>query len=262
MLIDSIEKNGNAQNNIFNIHIKLDTGMHRLGFEAKDLDQLIEKLNKNKNIRVRSVFSHLTSSDDPGQDDFSRKQIDEFFLMSKKITASMNHPVLLHILNSAGITRFPEAVFDMVRLGISLYGISEDNSVQEKLLHVGTLKSAISQIKHVRKGETIGYNRQWTTDKETVIATIPVGYADGLNRKLSNGKGSLIINKQPATIIGNICMDMCMADITGIEAKEGDEVIIFGKEYPITKMADALDTIPYEILTSIPQRVKRVYFRE
>ena len=182
--------------------------------------------------------------------------------MSRKIKSALDYPLLLHILNSAGISRFPDAQFDMVRLGISLYGISANIEEQENLQQIGSLKSTISQIKHIGPNETIGYNRQWTTTKPTDIATIPVGYADGLNRKLGNGNGIVLINNNAVPIIGNICMDMCMVDVTEIIAKEGDEVIIFGKDNPITKMAEALNTIPYEILTSIPQRVKRVYYRE
>ncbi len=258
MLIDSIIVNGNS----YNVHLKLDTGMHRLGFESKDIDPLVSKLMENKNIKVNSIFSHLTSSEDPTHDDFTTQQIMKFKEMSRKITQNLEIPVLLHILNSGGINRFPDAQFDMVRLGISLYGISSDNTEQEKLQQTGVLKSTISQIKHIGTNQTIGYNRQWTAKKPTVIGTVAIGYADGLNRKLGNGKGSVIINNIPAPIIGNICMDMCMVDITGINAKEGDEVIIFGKDNPISEMAETLDTIPYEVLTSIPQRVKRVYYRE
>jgi len=258
MLIDSIKQNGNS----YNVHLKLDTGMHRLGFESEDITDLISKLKEYKNIKVRSIFSHLTSSEDPGHDKFTSQQIQDFKEMSTRITKELDNTVLLHILNSGGINRFPDAEFDMVRLGISLYGISSDKSEQDKLQQTGRLKSTISQIKHIGPNETIGYNRKWTTEKPTTIATIAVGYADGLNRKLGNGKGTVIINNKTVPIIGNICMDMCMVDITGINAKEGDEVIIFGEDNPISKMAETLDTIPYEILTSIPQRVRRVYYRE
>jgi len=260
-LINSIKDNGNRQNS-FKVHIKLDTGMHRLGFEAEEIDRLVSKLRENKNIKICSIFSHLTSSEEPKHDTFTKQQIQQFREMSSKITEALEYPVLLHILNSAGINRFPEAQFDMVRLGISLYGISANKSEQENLQQIGSLKSSISQIKHINPNETIGYNRQWTTQKHTDIATIAVGYADGLNRKLGNGKGIVLINNKLVPIIGNICMDMCMVDITGINAKEGDKVIIFGKNNTISKMAETLNTIPYEILTSISQRVKRVYYRE
>jgi alanine racemase len=168
----------------------------------------------------------------------------------------------MHILNSAGISRFPYAQFDMVRLGISLYGIATSVIDSNLLEHVSTLKSTISQIKIIPQGDSIGYNRSWKAEKEMKIAVIPIGYADGLNRKLSNGKGSVYIHDNAAPIVGNICMDMCMADITGIEANEGDDVVIFGKEHPIDELATTLDTIPYEILTNISRRVKRVYFHE
>lgn len=261
-LIETIRRNNSASRNTFNVHIKLDTGMHRLGFEASDIDKLISFLKKYKEIKVCSIFSHLTSSEEPDHDEFTLKQIQHFREMSDKIIASLNYPVILHILNSAGISRFPDAQFDMVRLGISLYGISPYEEEQEKLQQTGSLKSTISQIRNIDAGDTVGYNRQWVADKPTSIATIPIGYADGLNRKLGNGKGYVIINDQKCPIIGNICMDMCMVDITGTNAREGDEVIIFGKENPVSKIAKALETIPYEILTSIPQRVKRIYYRE
>lgn len=169
---------------------------------------------------------------------------------------------MMHILNSAGISRFPDAQFDMVRLGISLYGIATAGADAGKLEHVSTLKSTISQIKAIPKGDSIGYNRTWRAAKDMKIAVIPIGYADGLNRKLSNGKGYVFINKQRVPIVGNICMDMCMADITGVEAVEGDDVIIFGKEHPIDELAKTLETIPYEVLTNISRRVKRVYYHE
>ncbi len=169
---------------------------------------------------------------------------------------------MMHILNSAGISRFPDAQFDMVRLGISLYGISSATEEKGNLENVSTLKSTISQIKTIKQGESIGYNRSYLSAKEMKIAIVPVGYADGLNRKLSNGAGSVFIHEKPAPIIGNICMDMCMVDITGIDAKEGDDVIIFGKDHTITEVAKTLETIPYEVLTNISRRVKRVYYHE
>jgi alanine racemase len=236
--------------------------MHRLGFCEDEVDELIEKLSLLNMIYVQSVFSHLASSEDPRDDDFSRAQIEKFRRMSDRIKAHADHPVLLHILNSAGISRFPDAQFDMVRLGISLYGIATASVDENMLEHVSTLKSTISQIKHIPRGETVGYNRTWKADEDMKIAVIPIGYADGLNRKLSNGKGSLFIHGSRAPIVGNICMDMCMADITGIEAREGDDVTVFGKDHPITELAEALDTIPYEVLTNISRRVKRVYYHE
>ena len=244
------------------VHLKLDTGMHRLGFSEDEIDALIEKLLDMTMIYVQSVFSHLASAEDPADDDFSREQIERFQRMADKIKGKSDHFIMMHILNSAGISRFPSAQFDMVRLGISLYGIATSGRDENKLEHVSTLKSTISQIKTVQPGGSIGYNRSWKAESEMKIAVIPIGYADGLNRKLSNGKGTVYIHNKPVPIVGNICMDMCMADITGLEAREGDDVIIFGKEHPIDELAEILDTIPYEVLTNISRRVKRVYYHE
>ena len=262
LLLEAIKTNIIPDNKPIKIHIKLDTGMHRLGFLADEIDRLIEVLLTNKYIFVQSVFSHLASSEDTNDDEFSKFQIQQFNTMSEKIRARSDHHILKHILNSAGISRFPYAQFDMVRLGISLYGISSVASDLQQLENVSTLKSTISQIKIVPAGSSIGYNRKWVVEKDTTIAIIPVGYADGLNRKLSNGIGNLYINSKSVPIVGNVCMDMCMVDISNIEAKEGDDVIIFGKDHPLTEHAEALDTIPYEVLTGISRRVKRVYYHE
>jgi alanine racemase len=258
----AIRKNILPENKPVKIHIKIDTGMHRLGFEEKEVDNLIQRLKANKQIYVQSVFSHLAASEDPAHDEFTRMQIERFITICKHINSVADHPVIYHILNSAGISRFPDAQFNMVRLGISLYGIAHNNKEQKNLQNVSTLKSTISQIKLVPAKDTIGYNRRGVAKKELKIAIVPVGYADGLNRKLSNGVGKLLIKGKNAPIIGNICMDMCIVDITGIDANEGDEVIIFGKEKPINKLAEKLDTISYEILAGISRRVKRVYFHE
>ncbi len=250
------------ENKPVKVHIKLDTGMHRLGFLPGEIDQLIDRLLTIRSIYVQSVFSHLASSEDPNDDDFTRFQIEQFQTMSARIQEKSDHHIMLHILNSAGISRFPEAQFDMVRLGISLYGIPSAASDKHKLENVSTLRSTISQIKTVYSGESIGYNRATITNKDITIGIIPVGYADGLNRKLSNGIGKIYIQNNAVPIIGNICMDMCMVDITGMDVNEGDDVIIFDKEHPITELASALDTIPYEVLTNISRRVKRVYYHE
>ncbi len=262
LLEEATKSNIIPDNKPVKVHIKLDTGMHRLGFTEDETDALIEKLLQMKLIYVQSVFSHLAASEDPKEDEFSNLQISRFVTMAEKIRAGTDHPILMHILNSAGISRFPHAHFDMVRLGISLYGISNAGQDKGNLESVSTLRSTISQIKTVKPGETIGYNRQWKAENEMRIATIPVGYADGLNRKLSNGVGRVFIKGEPAIIVGNICMDMCMVDITNIDAAEGDDVIIFGKEHPITELAVTLETIPYEVLTNISRRVKRVYYHE
>ena len=250
------------QNEAMPIHIKLDTGMHRLGFDPRELDELIKRLLTNPMLRVGSVFSHLATSDEPAFDDFTRQQIEIFRQTSERLTEAFDYPILRHILNSAGISRFPEADFDMVRLGIGLYGIGCSETEQTLLENVSTLRSSISQIKEVSAGEAVSYNRHWIAGHDTRVAIIPIGYADGLSRRLGNGKGHLLLNGSLAPIIGSVCMDMCIIDLTGIEAKEGDDVIVFGKELPITKLAEELETIPYEILTGVSRRVKRVYFQE
>jgi len=244
----------------FPVHIKLDTGMRRLGFEPDDIDRLLEMINRYKNLSVRSVFSHLAASEDAIHDEFTRSQIGIFEDVSSRIIGELEYPVLRHLLNSAGIERFPEAQYDMVRLGIGLYGISEINS--NKLSNVSTFKSTVTQVKKIMKGETVGYGRTGKAKKDSVIGIVPVGYADGLDRRLGNGVGNLMINGCLAHVTGNICMDMCMIDLTGIEAKPGDEVVIFGDRLPVAEMAKKLGTIPYEVLTGISERVKRVYYHE
>jgi alanine racemase len=244
------------------IHIKLDTGMHRLGFEPDDVNELIVRIKNNKQLLVKSVFSHLVATDEPEHDAFTWQQIKKFTEMSNEIQSHLEQPFLKHILNSAGITRFPDAQFDMVRLGIGLYGIGVGKAEQSQLQNVSTLKTSISQIKHIPANETIGYSRKGLTTRDTVIATVPIGYADGLSRKLSNGKGKMMVKGKPAPIIGNVCMDMCMIDITDIRATENDEVIVFGEAYPIAEVAKDVGTIPYEVLTNVSRRVKRVYYQE
>jgi Alr-MurF fusion protein len=244
------------------IHIKLDTGMHRLGFEENEIDLLIEKIRSNRKLHVQSVFSHLTSADVPGHDAFTRKQAENFDQMAARIIKSLGYPVLKHILNSPGIARFPELQHDMVRLGIGLYGIDPTAKVQNKLEQVSTLKTHISQIRKVSARESIGYARNGVMEKDSVIATIGIGYADGFPRGLGNGRFSVSVNGMDVPVAGNVCMDMSMIDITNIQAQEGDEVLIFGPGKPIEQMAEALHTIPYEILTNVSQRVKRVYYKD
>ena len=244
------------------VHIKLDTGMHRLGFEKSDMPELIQRIKDNSYVVVKSVFSHLAASDDQEQDDFTKNQISSFTEMSDIICGELSYPVLRHILNSAGVSRFREAQFEMVRLGIGLYGVAWNEAEQNLLQNVSTLKTIISQIKKIPKGESIGYGRKCLAKKDMLIATVPIGYADGLNRILGNGKGKLFVNGHLAEITGNICMDMCMLDITDIPANEGDDVIVFGAEIPISKLAADMNTIPYEVLTSVSRRVKRIYYQE
>ncbi len=263
-LLEQLAKNISSHKTIssFPIHLKLDTGMHRLGFEEKDINVLIEKLKQYSFLRVKSIFSHLVASDDKALDEFTHQQINLFDKLSKQITDTLNYSVLRHICNSGGISRFPEAHFDMVRLGIGLYGVGINDTEQKQLLNVSSLKTTISQIKHLQAGDTVGYNRKGKITKPTTIATVPIGYADGLNRKLGNGAGHLYVQNKPTFIIGNVCMDMCMIDITGIDAKEGDEVIVFNSAETLQQLANTLGTISYEILTSVSARVKRVYLQE
>ena len=243
------------------IHIKLDTGMHRLGFMQHELPELINQLKQNQYVYVKSIFSHLATADEPEQDDFTRQQIECYRSMSGYIIEQLNYPVIRHLLNSPGIERFPEAQMEMVRLGIGLYGASCYN--QDKLQHISTLKSTISQIKIIPEGETIGYGRHGkAVGGHFKIGIIPIGYADGLNRRFGRGNTYFMVNGQKAKTVGNICMDLCMIDLTHIEAKEGDEVIVFGPEIPVTQLAQNIGTISYEILTSVSPRVKRVYFEE
>ncbi|MBC7847101.1 MAG: bifunctional UDP-N-acetylmuramoyl-tripeptide:D-alanyl-D-alanine ligase/alanine racemase [Flavobacterium sp.] len=246
----------------FPIHIKLDTGMHRLGFEEENLDELISTLKGNKFVTVKSILSHMATSDDLEHQEFAHSQIDLFEKLSSKLMTELQIKPIRHTLNTSGISNFPQAQYDMVRLGIGLYGVSNNPEEQKFLENVGTLKSIISQIRSIKDGESVGYGRRFIADIPTKIATIPIGYADGISRHWGNGVGFVTINNQKATIVGSVCMDMLMADITEINCKEGDNVIIFGQSPTVTFMANQLQTIPYEILTSISQRVKRVFYRE
>lgn len=242
----------------FPIHIKLDTGMHRLGFMTSELAELEDYLSKTDRVRVKSIFSHLAASDEPDNDDFTLGQIELFQKNAGALSDSLGYKPMWHILNSAGIERFPQYQFDMVRLGIGIYGISALPGVQ--LAPVASLKCKILQIKHLKPEDgTVGYGRHGKIAPDgTVTATIPVGYADGIDRLLGCGRASFLLNGKRVPTIGNICMDMCMLDITGVEAKVGDTVTIFGKEPTISELAEILGTIPYEILTSVPRRIERV----
>ena len=242
------------------VHIKIETGMNRLGFLQDEIERLISEIKMTPEISLHSVFSHLAASDEPQNDEFTKNQIKLFDATSKQITDSFNHHIIRHILNSSGIERFPDYQYEMVRLGIGLYGFSSTNN--SGLINVSTLKSKISQIKKVPANSTVGYNLKGLVNRDSIIAIIPIGYSDGLRRSLSNGIGSMYINDHKVPIIGNICMDMCMLDITDIDAEEGDEVIVFGEKLTINEIALTLNTIPYEIMTGISERVKRVYIYE
>ena len=243
------------------VHIKLDTGMHRLGFDpVDDMDELIDRLKHQNAVIPRSVFSHFVGSDSDDFDSFSAQQFALFEAGSSKLQSAFSHKILRHIDNSAGIEHFPERQLDMCRLGLGLYGIdSRDNRI---LNTVSTLKTTILQMHHVPAGETVGYSRKGKLDRDSVIAAIPIGYADGLNRHLGNRHGYCLVNGQKAEYVGNICMDVAMIDVTDIPCQEGDQVEIFGEHLPVTVLSDAIDTIPYEVLTGVSNRVKRVYFQD
>ncbi len=243
------------------VHIKFDTGMHRLGFDpVNDIDELIDRLKHQNAIIPRSVFSHFVGSDSDGFDAFSAQQFALFEEGSQKLQAAFSHKILRHMDNSAGIEHFPERQMDMCRLGIGLYGVDpRDNRI---LSTVSTLKTTILQLRHVPAGETVGYSRKGILERDSVIGAIPIGYADGLNRHLGNRHCYCLVNGQKAEYVGNICMDVALIDVTDIDCHEGDQVEIFGEHLPVTVLSDVLDTIPYEVLTGVSNRVKRVYFQD
>lgn len=244
------------------IHIKIDTGMHRLGFESNNIDELIEVLKQTTSVKVQSILSHLATSDDLENQSFANQQLALFEKLSSKVISELGISPLRHILNTSGISNFPAHQYDMVRLGIGTYGISNDPTEQKNLENVSTLKSIISQIRTISQGESVGYSQKFIAEGTTRIATIPIGYADGIDRGWGNKVGYVMINGMKAEIVGNICMDMLMADCTAIDCLEGDSVEIFGSKPTVIEMAEKLNTIPYEILTGISQRVKRVFYRE
>lgn len=241
------------------VHLKLNTGMNRSGLDSEDMLALFEFFALPRRVVIRSVFSHLAGSDEAVHDEFTMQQIDLFGEMTEQIQGHFDHKIMRHILNSAGIERFSRYSFDMVRLGIGLHGIS---AVGAALAPVSTFKTYIASIRHVKAHETVGYGRKGIVGQDSRIAVVPVGYADGLNRRLSNGAGEMLVKGLRVPIIGNICMDTCMLDITGTDIQVGDEVEIFGKHIPVTELAEKLGTIPYEVLTGVAHRVKRVYFKE
>lgn len=258
LFIDKLRAHSKEGN--YPIHLKLETGMNRLGFRKDDLPALALKLN-SLDVRVQSAFSHLSTSDLPSEKNFVHQQAARFNEMTSFLEKQLSYPFLKHILNSAGITNYPEYQFDMVRIGIGMLGISPDNTLQDKLLSVVRFQTVISQISEIEEGESVGYNRSFKASSPRRIATIPVGYADGIPRLLGNGVGSFAIEGHRVPIVGNICMDMLMLDVTGIECKEGDEVVVFNASPTLTEFAKDCNTIPYEALTSISPRVKRIYIK-
>ncbi|MFM1754457.1 MAG: hypothetical protein RLZZ236_1396 [Bacteroidota bacterium] len=246
----------------FPIHIKLDTGMHRLGFEANAIPELIATLKGNSRVVVQSILSHMATSDAEEHKAFSLSQIRLFEELSSQLIRELNIQPICHILNTSGISNFHEGQYDMVRLGIGLYGVSNDTNEQKYLENVSTLKSVISQIRTIPAGDSVGYGRRFMAHVPTTVATIPIGYADGISRLWGNEVGYVTINQQKAPILGSVCMDMLMVNVSGIDCVEGDAVIVFGESPTVMEMAQKTQTIPYEILTSISQRVKRVFYRE
>ncbi|WP_306641184.1 bifunctional UDP-N-acetylmuramoyl-tripeptide:D-alanyl-D-alanine ligase/alanine racemase [Sanyastnella coralliicola] len=256
-LVQELKRKGHGGN--YPIHLKIDTGMHRLGFVQSEIPRLIEFLNEHKEVKIKGALSHLAAADDPTHDEFTRGQIEQFQRTAKQISEGIGYDFTRHICNTAGLMRFPEAHFEMVRLGIGLYGVSSCAEDQGKLEQVGTLKSKVSQLHHILAGESVGYTRSGVSDQPRTIATIPIGYADGYRRSLSNGAGVILVNGHRAKVVGKVCMDMVMIDVTGLQVEEGDEVTIFGSNPTLEELAAAADTIPYEIISGISQRVKRIY---
>ncbi len=240
------------------IHIKFNTGLNRIGFWHTDVPKIISQLKETKHIKVASLFSHLAASDDLTEKEFTTNQINNFTYIVKLFYTHLEYKPIVHTLNTSGIINYPQAQFDMVRLGIGLYGFGNDEKETKELKNVVSLKSIISQIHNIEPGESVGYNRAFTANKATKTATIPIGHADGISRKLGNKNYSVLVHNQKAPIIGNVCMDMIMVDVTNIDCNEGDEIIIFNTQEMVNEMAKNSETISYEILTAISQRVKRL----
>ncbi|MBP6409817.1 MAG: bifunctional UDP-N-acetylmuramoyl-tripeptide:D-alanyl-D-alanine ligase/alanine racemase [Pseudarcicella sp.] len=243
------------------IHLKIDTGMHRLGFEKNQINELVENINSIDCFQIASIFSHLAAAEDPAFNDFTNQQLIDFTEIAEQIIYYIGYRPMLHIANSAAIAVHPKAKFDMVRLGIGLYGVATNSVEQAQLETVGTLKTVVSQIKHTDVGQSIGYGRKGEITQPTQTATLAIGYADGYDRRFGNGNGSLLVNGVLCKTIGNICMDMTMVDVSGVDVNEGDEVMVFGENLSIIDLAKKINTIPYEILTNVSERVKRVYFQ-
>lgn len=259
--IEFLEFSGSLEEKI-NIHLKLDTGMHRLGFTMDELDEVIALIKGIPDFYVKSVFSHLAGADERKFHDFSLQQIDLFTQMSDQIRAAFPYEIDRHICNTAGILRYPDAHFEMVRLGIGLYGVESSGGEQSELRSVGKLKTIISQIKQIAANETVGYSRKGTVNKPSKIATIAIGYADGFDRRFGNGVGEVNVNGTLCPVIGNVCMDMTMVDVSNAQCEEGDEVIVFGENPTISDLATKINTIPYEVLTNVGERVKRIFYKE
>ena len=242
------------------VHIKFNTGLNRLGFEEEDVDSIISKLKGTRCVSVKSIFSHLAASEDLSEKEFTHQQIKRYKSIAEVFSKKLGYQPILHICNTSGILNYPDAHFDMVRTGIGLYGFGNSEQEDKNFKPIATLKSVISQIHSISKGETVGYNRAYKSNTAVKTATIPIGHADGIGRQYGHGKGYVVIKGKPAYIIGNVCMDMIMVDITGIDCAEGDEVIIFGQHpYSASEFSKTADSISYEIITAITSRVKRLF---
>lgn len=241
------------------IHLKFNTGLNRLGFNKIEVEDILKEMKNADSLKIKSIFSHLSASEDINEKEFTRKQISDFKLIIKKIAQKLDYKPITHMSNTSGILNYPEAHFDMVRTGIGLYGFANEERETNQLKNTHNLYSIISQIHLIKPGESIGYNRAYKATSTIKSATIPIGHADGMSRQLGNKKGFVIINNQKAFILGNVCMDMLMVDVTNIDCKEGDEVVIFNSQETIIEIAEICETISYEILTSISQRVKRLF---
>ena len=243
------------------IHLKFNTGLNRLGFSENDIVPIHSKLCKSSAVKIKSIFSHLAASEDLNEDNYTKGQISSFKNITEKFVAIFGYKPLLHLCNTSGILNYPEAHLDMVRSGIGLYGFGNSDKENKNFKPIASLKSVISQIHHISKGETVGYNRAFKSEASQKTATLPIGHADGIGRQYGNGKGYVIINNQKAPIVGNVCMDMIMVNVTGIDCKEGDEVIIFDANHTANNLAQSANTISYELITSISQRVKRIILK-
>ncbi|UPS92645.1 MULTISPECIES: alanine racemase [unclassified Bizionia] len=245
----------------FPVHIKFNTGLNRLGFEETDVPKIVSTLTKTHSIQVKSIFSHLAASEDFNEKAFTKKQIELFTQISDSFIHAIGYKPMLHICNTSGILNYPEAHYDMVRSGIGLYGFGNSELEDKNFTPIASLKSIVSQIHSIEKGDSVGYNRAFIATKKTKTATIPIGHADGIGRQYGNGKGFVTINNKQAYILGNVCMDMIMVDITDIDCQEGDEVIIFGKTPTANAFANTAKSISYEIITAVSQRVKRIFLK-
>lgn len=261
VLNEFIEVSKNLNQNNYPVHIKINTGLNRLGFKAESIETISEIARTNPSIKIKSAFSHLAASEDLNESEFTFNQINQFKLVAKQLAELLGYQPWLHICNTSGVLNYPDAHFDMVRCGISLYGFGNDPKYDQHLKPIASLKSVISQIHRIKKGESIGYNRALIAEKDMKIATIPIGHADGLSRIYGNEKGYVYINNFKAPVTGNVCMDMIMVDVSNIDCDEGDEAIVFDNNHTAYDLTASAGTISYELLTAISQRVTRRYLR-